>query len=801
MQLWSRQNLSGAGILVICLMLANFLNFAFNAFLGRQLSYEQFGLLTFYNTILFLAAIFFGALGGTVNHRTAYLNGKYGHEAGWMFTRFVRRNVSIAMAAMTVLWLALSGVLASQFQITDLASVVVFSPIFLFGAVVGINKGFLQGNLNFQSVALVVVVEPLIKLVVAGLMVYWGYADQVYLAIPLSLFASFAMSMFLVSNKTVPVDGDNKFRFPKRFLAAAVVTGLSTTAFLSLDVVMVKHFMDPVTAGHYSLLSLVGKMVFFLGTLLNGFMITFVSHDAGERKNSRRTFYRLFGAASLLTAVGVLVFGVFGQHTIPVLLGDKVIPILGYLVQYSIAIGMFTLAAVIVVYHLAREQYSFSFLALGLTLSMCLGIFMFHDSIQAVVSVVFWSSLVSLTTVAAMHSFNDNSRFLFANLVDLAGVFSSMPAPSALKSGGKRILVFNWRDTKHVFAGGAEVYVHELGKRWVKDGHQVTLFCGNDGRSKRNETVGGIHVIRRGGFYFVYLWAFVYYITRFRGRYDLIVDCHNGIPFFTPLYAKEKIYSVIHHVHQEVFYKFLPKPLAWFAAVLENRLMPYAYRKIRFITVSPSTKHEMEELDITGSGIDIIYNGVDLGNLKPGKKSDVPTVLYLGRLKAYKSVDVLIKAFVKVVSQVKDAQLVIAGSGDEEGSLKKLAQELGVSDKIKFTGKINEERKRAYLQNSWVFVNPSMMEGWGITTIEAMACATPVVASDVAGLRDSVDNPNNGFLVPYGDVDAFAKKITLLLQDQKLRMRMSENATAWASNFNWDKSSQNFLHILISKRA
>jgi glycosyltransferase involved in cell wall biosynthesis len=89
------------------------------------------------------------------------------------------------------------------------------------------------------------------------------------------------------------------------------------------------------------------------------------------------------------------------------------------------------------------------------------------------------------------------------------------------------------------------------------------------------------------------------------------------------------------------------------------------------------------------------------------------------------------------------------------------------------------------------------MEGWGMTTIEANACGTPVVASNVGGLRDSVYNLHSGYLVPYGDVDVFAQRIMELLQDDDTRNRMSEEATAWARNFDWDKSAEDFLGLLL----
>jgi glycosyltransferase involved in cell wall biosynthesis len=388
-------------------------------------------------------------------------------------------------------------------------------------------------------------------------------------------------------------------------------------------------------------------------------------------------------------------------------------------------------------------------------------------------------------------------RFLFRILVDLRDVFTASAVEPAEQTGQK-ILIFNWRDTKHAYAGGAEVYIHELAKRWVENGNQVTLFCGSDGKSKRNEIVDGVRIVRRGGFYFVYIWAFIYYMVKFRGKYDVIVDCENGIPFFTPIYTRKKTFLVIHHVHQEVFRTSLKKPFAQLAMFLEMKLMPYVYRNIQVITVSESSRKEIIEHGITETDPVVIYNGIDNDYFKPARKSPVPLIVYVGRLKAYKNISVLLRAVKRIRSAIPELQVVIAGDGEDMSTLKRLTKKLGLSETVTFTGKVSDEEKVALFQLAWVFVNPSLREGWGITTIEANACGTPVVASDVPGLRDSVRNPHTGFLVPFGDDRAFAAKMKLILTDRKLRRTLSLGAVNWAKQFSWEYSARQFARLMAS---
>ena len=130
-----------------------------------------------------------------------------------------------------------------------------------------------------------------------------------------------------------------------------------------------------------------------------------------------------------------------------------------------------------------------------------------------------------------------------------------------------------------------------------------------------------------------------------------------------------------------------------------------------------------------------------------------------------------------------------------------MAKKLSIYDKIKFVGKVSEEEKIRLYQKAWVFVNPSFMEGWGITTIEANACGTPVVASNVPGLRDSVNNPHSGFLVPYGNINIFSERIIKLLKDDSLRAKMSIEAIYWAKQFEWKSSAEASLKLIEKAEA
>ena len=794
---WSIRSLSTGTLLLGAMMLANFLNFLFNAFLGRAISFEDFGLLTLINTFWAILNVFTSSLNATVNHKVAYLSAKGGDKASTSFLLYISKKLATILSAVAIIWIVLSPFLANFFQLPDMVPIILFTPVIFLAFFSSLGNGYLLGNFQFLLVGIIIILTALAKFLSATVFVKLGFDSLTYLAIPISIATYFISVGLFVGLKVKSVKGAKakNYGFPKRFFAASIVSGLSISAFLTMDVILAKHFLSPKLAGEYAFLSLVGKMIFYFGSLLNIFMNSFISRDMGANRDPNKSFYRILAGTVGLTAIMYFCIGIFGSILVPILFGAKAYPILPYLSQYALAISLYVISNCIISYHLVRHHYSFSVTALLLSTIMSMGIVLFHNTIASMTRVILMSSILSLFVLSLLHLLQRNGRFFFRNIVDLLGLFLPLPEFSPVQTSGKRILIFNWRDTKHRYAGGAEVYIHELAKRWVKAGHQVTVFCGNDGNCLRNEIIEGIQIIRRGGFYFVYFWAILYHLLRFRGQYDVIIDSENGIPFFSPLFAKGKKFLLIHHIHQEVFRKSLTPPLSWIATFMEMKLMPFVYKNVEAITVSPSSKKEILDRKLTSKDPTVIYNGVDLRKFKPGRKSAIPLILYLGRLKYYKSLHVFIHAARKILTSIPKAQFVIAGDGEEKDNLIKLAKKLSIFDKITFLGKVSEEQKIDLYQKAWVFVNPSFMEGWGITSIEANACGTPVVASNVPGLRDSVNNPHSGLLVPYGSVKEFTRQIKFLLKDDSFRAKLSIQAIYWAQQFDWQKSAEKSLKL------
>ena len=143
------------------------------------------------------------------------------------------------------------------------------------------------------------------------------------------------------------------------------------------------------------------------------------------------------------------------------------------------------------------------------------------------------------------------------------------------------------------------------------------------------------------------------------------------------------------------------------------------------------------------------------------------------------------------------ATLEIAGAGDFRPALEALAGSLDLAARVRFLGFISEEEKLALLRRAWGVALASPKEGWGLTNVEAEACATPVVASNSPGIRESVRDGETGFLVPHGDVQAMAAAFGRLAASRELVVTMGAKARAFAETFTWERTTdQTEAHLV-----
>ncbi len=351
------------------------------------------------------------------------------------------------------------------------------------------------------------------------------------------------------------------------------------------------------------------------------------------------------------------------------------------------------------------------------------------------------------------------------------------------------LIAFNWRDPRNPDAGGAELHLFEILRRAVRDGDRVTWLAEGFPRAPGEETVEGIRVCRAGSWYNAHLALASLFRRRFRReRFDLVLEDINKVPFFTPCYAGAPVLAIVPHLFGTTVFREASLPVAAVVWAHEG-LIPLVYRNTPFLAISESTRDDLVRRGLARERVAVVRCGLthaDYPLTTPPEERVEPVVAYLGRLRRYKGVQHLLRAFPGVRAVVPRATLRIVGDGPYRPALERLAAELGIAGAVTFLGSVRQSEKTAALNAAQVAAAPSPKEGWGLTVIEANACGVPVVASRSPGLVESVRDGETGVLVPYGDPPALAAAIVRLLTRREERVAMAHAARRWAHTFDWE---------------
>jgi glycosyltransferase involved in cell wall biosynthesis len=367
----------------------------------------------------------------------------------------------------------------------------------------------------------------------------------------------------------------------------------------------------------------------------------------------------------------------------------------------------------------------------------------------------------------------------------------------------RHVLLLNWRDTRNPEGGGSEVYVERIAAELVAAGHRATVLCAAHPAAPAEEvTEAGVRIVRRGGRFTVYLRAALCYLAAALrlgplagDRPDTIVDVGNGMPFLSALYARRPVIALVHHVHREQWPVVLPGwrgRLGWW---IESRLAPRVYRRCRYVTVSQATREELAGLGVDPGRITVVHNGTPEAPAVPATRSATPELVVLGRLVPHKQVEMALHTVATLAGDVPELRLTVAGKGWWAPRLVALARELGIADRVDFTGYVADERKHLLFASAWVSLVPSLKEGWGLTIVEAGSHGTPTVAfRGAGGVREALIDGRTGLLAD--DHTDFTAKVRLLLTDEALRTAMGAAAKEHARGYSWQAAGQKFAALL-----
>ena len=358
------------------------------------------------------------------------------------------------------------------------------------------------------------------------------------------------------------------------------------------------------------------------------------------------------------------------------------------------------------------------------------------------------------------------------------------------------ILILSDRDWTHPQGGGTGTNLFAQVARWLHWGHRVSVIaCSYPGASPC-ERIGDLTLHRVGGRSTVFPRVIARQWRGLVGDDDVVLEVVNGITFLTPVWCRLPRVTLIHHIHRDHFVRELGGKGRIAALMLETLPLELLYRRTQFLTISQASARDIAAHGIDPRRIEVSYLGVEQGAYRPDPalRAPEPTLLYLGRLKRYKRIEVVLD----VLERNPGAVLDLAGDGDHRDVLVAEIAARGLGDRVRMHGHVSEEFKRTLYQRAWINITTSSAEGWGLSVNEAGACGTPSAALRLGGLAEAIDDGRTGILAE--DPGELADKVGRVLADPELRDSLGRASHARACEFTWDATARRTLQLLDEQR-
>ena len=384
-----------------------------------------------------------------------------------------------------------------------------------------------------------------------------------------------------------------------------------------------------------------------------------------------------------------------------------------------------------------------------------------------------------------------------------------------------KILMLTWEYPPRIVGGIARV-VHDLSKRLIKDGHEVTVITYKDGDVPEFEDDKGVKVYRIEN-YMIHPNNFIDWIMQMnfnmiakaneliaKGEKFDVIHAHDWLVAYSAKTLKQSynipLVSTIHAteagrnsgIHDEV------------QRYINDTEWLLTYESSEVIVNSNYMKCELQRLfGLPFEKINVIPNGININNFSGIEKDyefrrqyamdNEKIILYVGRLVYEKGVQNLISAMPKILNGYNDSKLVIVGRGGMYDELKNQAKAMGIENKVYFTGYLNSKQVQKMYKCADVAVFPSTYEPFGIVALEAMLAGVPAVVSDIGGLDEIINHKIDGMKSYAGNPNSIADSVLTLLYDHKLCANISKNAKAKIKEqFNWNKIAQD-THFIYEK--
>lgn len=357
----------------------------------------------------------------------------------------------------------------------------------------------------------------------------------------------------------------------------------------------------------------------------------------------------------------------------------------------------------------------------------------------------------------------------------------------------KRIGIFTY--DFYPIIGGQGRHIIELYHR-IYNKKGFLIFSPNANNLKNHKTL--FNFTTKLGKHLLYSFLLNFKIKGLIKKYNLdIIHLHCG-PGGTLILkkSKSKFICTVHHTYYQQQEYVPSQKWKYFLYLLEKKMYKNADK---LVMVSEDTKKVLiKNHGVFPSKIEVIPNGVDFKKFKKNKriKKIKNSLLFVGRLDKRKGIDFLVKTIPFIKKEIPDIKLFVIGDGKMRKKLEKYVRNNDIESNVKFLGFVPNSYLLRWYNRCQLTIVPSVFEGFGLTVIESLACGTPVIATNVDGIRSIIKNNKNGILVEYGNKKELAGQVVRLLNNPSLRKEFSiEGLKTIKEKFDWDEITLKTLKV------
>ena len=387
---------SGSMVMIVGSNIANLMAYFYHVIMGRMLGPGSYGELSAVISIIAIILSIFNFLGIVI---VKFVSSSDKDELKSLFA-WLTNKALIASSLLAILLLILTPFL-SRFLHTEIKILVLIIPITVFGIYSFVYRAFLQGLLKFKEFVYSLNSDFFTRLFLGLILVYLGLSTfGAVVAITMAFFVSFLFSRkYLGDFAARSVKKFSKQNELFKYSAPVLVSSLAVNSMLSVDVILVKHFLESHQAGIYASLATLGKIIFYGASPVSWVMFPMVSKSEQKGGNYKKIFVMsLF--LTLAIAMGVnLIYLLFPEISIKMLYGVKYLEGKVYLFLFGIYMAIFTLSSLFLNYFLSRNKTKVVYFALIASVIQIVGIWYYHENIRSVISVSILASAIFLILI------------------------------------------------------------------------------------------------------------------------------------------------------------------------------------------------------------------------------------------------------------------------------------------------------------------------------------------------------------------------------------------------------------------